>query len=261
MTANNLERVMPLGAIEEKREGRRSSLLLPFPSKTMMARPSADRQEKLRILEALLFAAPEPLDQAQLAAHFAEGEDVAALLAELQSSYAARGVNLVRVAGKWAFRTADDLAFLLEREAAEQRRLSRAALETLAIIAYHQPVTRAEIEDIRGVAISKGTLDALMEVGWVKMRGRRRSPGRPVTYGTTEEFLRHFGLNELLDLPGLLELKGAGLLDANLPPDFDIPQPRAADELTEDEDPLDDAADEQSALEMDLPEDEGKETE
>jgi segregation and condensation protein B len=124
----------------------------------------------------------------------------------------------------------------------------------LAIVAYHQPVTRAEIEDIRGVAISKGTLDTLMEIGWVKMRGRRRTPGRPVTYGTTEDFLRHFGLNELLDLPGLLELKGAGLLDANLPPDFDIPQPRTGDELAEDEDPLDDPAEEQAALEMDLPE-------
>jgi segregation and condensation protein B len=141
----------------------------------------------------------------------------------------------------------------LRREASEQKRLSRAALETLAIVAYHQPVTRAEIEDIRGVAISKGTLDTLMEVGWVKMRGRKRTPGRPVTYGTTESFLRHFGLNELLDLPGLLELKGAGLLDANLPPDFDIPQPRIGDDLAEDEEPLDDPADEQAALEMDLP--------
>ena len=192
MTANNLERVMPLEAVEEKRE-RRGSLLLPFPSKTMMARPSADRQEKLRILEALLFAAPEPLDQAALAEHFAEGEDIAALLAELQGTYATRGVNLVRVAGKWAFRTAEDLAFLLEREAVEQRRLSRAALETLAIIAYHQPVTRAEIEEIRGVSTSKGTLDVLLETGWIKLRGRRRAPGRPVTYGTTEQFLGHFG--------------------------------------------------------------------
>jgi segregation and condensation protein B len=157
---------MPLEAVEEKRE-RRGSLLLPFPSKTMMARPSADRQEKLRILEALLFAAPEPLDQAELAEHFAEGEDIATLLAELQSTYATRGVNLVRVAGKWAFRTAEDLAFLLEREAVEQRRLSRAALETLAIIAYHQPVTRAEIEEIRGVSTSKGTLDVLLETGWI----------------------------------------------------------------------------------------------
>ena len=115
------------------------------------------------------------------------------MLAELQGTYATRGVNLVRVAGKWAFRTAEDLAFLLEREAVEQRRLSRAALETLAIIAYHQPVTRAEIEEIRGVSTSKGTLDVLLETGWIKLRGRRRAPGRPVTYGTTEQFLGHFG--------------------------------------------------------------------
>jgi segregation and condensation protein B len=239
MTANNLERVMPLEAVEEKRE-RRGSLLLPFPSKTMMARPSADRQEKLRILEALLFAAPEPLDQAALAEHFAEGEDIASLLAELQSTYATRGVNLVRVAGKWAFRTAEDLAFLLEREAVEQRRLSRAALETLAIIAYHQPVTRAEIEEIRGVSTSKGTLDVLLETGWIKLRGRRRAPGRPVTYGTTEQFLGHFGFDSIQDLPGLSELKGAGLLDSNLPPGFSMPNPDDAPALREDEDPLED---------------------
>ncbi|MGD0533174.1 MAG: SMC-Scp complex subunit ScpB, partial [Methyloceanibacter sp.] len=150
-----------------------------------MALPSADRREKLRILEALLFASPEPLDQAALAQHFGQGEDVAALLEELQGLYAGRGVNLMRVAGKWAFRTAEDLAFLLERQAVEQRRLSRAALETLAIIAYHQPVTRAEIEEIRGVSTSKGTLDVLLETGWIKLRARRRAPGRPVTYGTT----------------------------------------------------------------------------
>jgi segregation and condensation protein B len=239
MTANNLERVMPLEAVEEKRE-RRGSLLLPFPSKTMMARPSADRQEKLRILEALLFAAPEPLDQAELAEHFAEGEDIASLLAELQSTYAMRGVNLVRVAGKWAFRTAEDLAFLLEREAVEQRRLSRAALETLAIIAYHQPVTRAEIEEIRGVSTSKGTIDVLLETGWIKLRGRRRAPGRPVTYGTTASFLEHFGFDSIQDLPGLNELKGAGLLDSTLPPGFSLPNPDDAPYLREDEEPLED---------------------
>jgi len=240
MTADNLDRAMPPEAVEDKREGRRGSLLLPFPSKNMMARPSADRQEKLRILEALLFAAPEPLDQAELAEHFAEGEDVAVLLAELQSLYAARGVNLVRVAGKWAFRTAEDLAFLLEREAVEQRRLSRAALETLAIIAYHQPVTRAEIEEIRGVSTSKGTLDVLLETGWIKLRGRRRAPGRPVTYGTTEHFLGHFGFDSIQDLPGLNELKGAGLLDSTLPPGFAMPNPDDAPDLREDEDPLED---------------------
>jgi segregation and condensation protein B len=220
----------------------------------LAAQPRAEYTSLLRIVEALLFAAAEPVSEATLAAALPKDADVPALLAELQRQYAPRGVNLVQVAGKWAMRTAGDLSFLLRRESAEQKRLSKAALETLAIVAYHQPVTRAEIEDIRGVAISKGTLDTLMEIGWVKMRGRRRTPGRPVTYGTTEEFLRHFGLNDLLDLPGLLELKGAGLLDANLPPDFDIPQPQGGVELAEDEDPLDDPAEEQTALEMDLPE-------
>jgi segregation and condensation protein B len=216
--------------------------------------PRSDSAHLLRVIEALLFAASEPVTSEALAQSLPEGTDVQGLLEELQRHYGGRGVNVVQVAGKWTIRTAGDLSFLLRREASEQKRLSRAALETLAIVAYHQPVTRAEIEDIRGVAISKGTLDTLMEVGWVKMRGRKRTPGRPVTYGTTESFLRHFGLNELLDLPGLLELKGAGLLDANLPPDFDVPQPRIGDDLAEDEEPLDDPADEQAALEMDLPE-------
>ena len=183
--------------------------MLPLPS-NVIALQSTDRREKLRIVEALLFAASEPLDEAALARHFVEGEDVRALLEELQGIYAGRGVNLVRVAGKWAFRTADDLSFLLEKQAVEQRRLSRAALETLAIIAYHQPVTRAEIEEIRGVSTSKGTIDVLLETGWIKLRGRRRAPGRPVTYGTTESFLEHFGFDQIQDLPGLNELKGAG---------------------------------------------------
>ena len=165
--------------------------------------------------------------------------ELPALLAELEQAYARRGVNLVKVAGRWVFRTAPDLAGLLQRNAVEQKRLSKAAMETLSIIAYHQPVTRAEIEDIRGVAISKGTLDQLLEIGWVRMRGRRKTPGRPVTYGTTDAFLSHFGLNEVGDLPGLQELKGAGLLDANLPPGFDIPMPRSGDELAPDEEPLD----------------------
>ncbi len=180
---------------DEMERGRsRPRLPLPLPS-NVIALQSTDRREKLRIVEALLFAAAEPLDEAVLARQFVEGEDVRALLEELQSSYAARGVNLVRVAGKWAFRTADDLSFLLEKQAVEQRRLSRAALETLAIIAYHQPVTRAEIEEIRGVSTSKGTIDVLLETGWIKLRGRRRAPGRPVTYGTTESFLTHFGFD------------------------------------------------------------------
>ncbi|HXE68551.1 MAG TPA: SMC-Scp complex subunit ScpB [Hyphomicrobiaceae bacterium] len=209
--------------------------------------PSADRREQLRILEALLFAASEPLAEAYLATHLKSNDDVAALLDELKGFYASRGVNLVRVAGKWAFRTAEDLSYLLERHATEQRRLSKAAMETLAIIAYHQPVTRAEIEDIRGVAVSPGTLDVLMEVGWVRLRGRRRAPGRPITYGTTEQFLDHFGLDAIKDLPGLAELKGAGLLDSNLPPGFTVPEPTDAAALMPDEVPLD-AGDEEPAI-------------
>src|ERR1700724_2800768 len=157
--------------------------------------------EALRIAEALVFAAAEPLDEATIAARLPEGVDVAAIMAELQGVYAGRGVNLVRVARRWTFRTAVDLSWLLSREDREQRKLSRAAIETLAIIAYHQPVTRADIEDIRGVAVSKGALDVLMETGWVRMRGRRRSPGRPITYGTTQDFLIHFGLDSVGDLP------------------------------------------------------------
>lgn len=215
--------------------------------------PRADRSQHLRILEAVLFAAEAPLSFEKLAAFLPEGADVETLLKDLQANYANRGVNLVQVAGNWTLRTAEDLSFVLRRENIEQKRLSKAALETLAIVAYHQPVTRAEIEDIRGVAISKGTLDILMEIGWVKMRGRRRVPGRPVTYGTTPEFLVHFGLNDVADLPGAQELKGAGLLDANLPAGFEMPLPRASDELAPDEDPLEDS-DNQPSLEMHLPE-------
>ena len=224
---------------ETERERKRPRLPLPLPS-NVIALQSTDRREKLRIVEALLFAAAEPLDEQVLARHFMEGEDVKALLEELQGLYAGRGVNLVRVAGKWAFRTADDLSFLLEKQAVEQRRLSRAALETLAIIAYHQPVTRAEIEEIRGVSISKGTIDVLLETDWIKLRGRRRAPGRPVTYGTTDAFLSHFGFDSIRDLPGLNELKGAGLLDSNLPPGFSMPNPDDAPDLREDEEPLED---------------------
>jgi segregation and condensation protein B len=200
--------------------------------------PSADRREQLRILEALLFAAAEPLAEQYLATHLRSKDDVAALLEELEGFYASRGINLMRVAGKWAFRTAEDLAYLLERHATEPRRLSKAAMETLAIVAYHQPVTRAEIEDIRGVAASAGTLDVLMQIGWVRPRGRRRAPGRPLTYGTTEEFLDHFGLDAIKDLPGLAELKGSGLLDSGLPPDFTVPEPTDAAALMPDELPL-----------------------
>ena len=145
----------------------------------------------------------------------------------------------MHVAGKWAFRTAEDLAYLLERYAVQERRLSKAALETLSIIAYHQPVTRAEIEEIRGVTTSVGTLDILLETGWVRLRGRRRAPGRPVTYGTTDAFLSHFGLEGIKDLPGLAELRASGLLDGNLPPDFSVPEPTDVAALMPDELPLD----------------------
>ncbi|MEO0618457.1 MAG: SMC-Scp complex subunit ScpB [Pseudomonadota bacterium] len=202
--------------------------------------PSMQNAEKLRILEALLFAAAEPLDEKTLAAPFDEEEDIAPLLQQLEENYASRGVHLTCVGGRWAFRTAEDLGYLLEKHTVTQRRLSRAALETLSIIAYHQPTTRAEIEEIRGVATSKGTLDVLLETGWIKMRGRRRAPGRPVTYGTSHAFLEHFGFESLADLPGLSELKGAGLLSSSVPAGFVMPIPTDLPELTEDEDRLDD---------------------
>jgi segregation and condensation protein B len=213
--------------------------------------PHAERSQNLRIVEAMLFASAEPVGVEKFQEFLGEGTDVLGLLADLQSNYENRGVNLVQVAGKWAMRTAHDMSTILRRESTEQKKLTKAALETLSICAYHQPVTRAEIEDIRGVAISKGTLDNLLEIGWVRMRGRRKTPGRPVTYGTTPAFLSHFGLNELTDLPGLHELKAAGLLDGNIPPGFDVPMPRVTDELTADEEPLDGT--EQLPLEMHLP--------
>lgn len=200
-----------------------------------------DRRQNLRMAEALVFASAEPLSAEEIAGRLPEGADVPGLLRELKELYAGRGVNLVQVAGKWVFRTAGDLSFLLSREAVEQRRLSRPALETLAIIAYHQPVTRADIEEIRGVATSPGTLDVLLETGWIRMRGRRRTPGRPITYGTTEAFLSHFGLDTVADLPGAEELKAAGLLDARIPANFSVPEPTAGEDLAPDEDPLDEA--------------------
>jgi len=196
------------------------------------------RAEELRLLEAMLFASSEPLDEKSLAAQLPQGVDVRARLLDLQQEYAPRGVNLVRISGKWTFRTANDLAWLLSKETVETRKLSRAAIETLAIIAYHQPVTRAEIEDIRGVTTSKGSVDVLLETGWIRPRGRRKSPGRPVTYGTTETFLSHFGLDAVSDLPGLEELRGSGLLDGRLPPGFSVPAPSDDPVLHEDEEPL-----------------------
>ncbi len=174
-----------------------------------MSEPARD----LRMVEAMLFASAEPVSETQLAARLPEGADVGALLAELRQLYEGRGVQLVRVGKSWAFRTAPDLAEALRLETESTRRLSRAAIETLSIIAYHQPVTRAEIEEIRGVSHSKGTLDVLLEAGWIKPGRRRMSPGRPVTWMTTPEFLDHFGLENIKDLPGIDELKSAGLLD------------------------------------------------
>ncbi|MCV6600777.1 MAG: SMC-Scp complex subunit ScpB [Cohaesibacter sp.] len=192
-----------------------------------------------RMIEALLFASAKPLSLEDLRLRLPDRVDVKAILVDLQRDYLNRGVNLVCVDGKWLFRTAPDLSFLLQGESEEPRKLSRAALETLAIIAYHQPVTRAEIEAIRGVGTSKGTLDVLLQTEWVRLRGRRRSPGRPVTYGTSEYFLVHFGLDTIQDLPGLEELRGAGMLDSALPPAFSMPVPNDDEDLAPDEDPLD----------------------
>ena len=196
------------------------------------------RAEELRLLEAMLFASAEPLDEKSLAERLPAGIDVHAALLRLQEEYVSRGVHLVRINGKWTFRTASDLAWLLSKETTEPRKLSRAAVETLAIIAYHQPVTRAEIEEIRGVTTSKGSVDVLLETGWIRPRGRRKTPGRPITYGTTEGFLSNFGLEEIGDLPGLEELKGSGLFDGRLPPGFTVPMPSDDPALREDEDPL-----------------------
>jgi segregation and condensation protein B len=214
------------------------------PSDDTMEAPASaesripDHGEAMRVAEALLFASAEPLSGEDLAGRLPEGADVTRILEDLTAHYAGRGVNLVRVAGKWAFRTASDLSFVLARNVVEQRKLSRAAMETLAIVAYHQPVTRAEIEEIRGVATSKGTLDTLMETGWIRLRGRRKAPGRPVTYGTTPHFLDHFGLDAIDDLPGLEELKGAGFIEGRVPSDFSVPVPSDDQALREDEDPL-----------------------
>ncbi|MCF4125560.1 SMC-Scp complex subunit ScpB [Methylobacterium sp. SyP6R] len=198
---------------------------------------SSPPSEAARLAEALIFRAPTPLTEADLAARLPAGTDVRAVIAEIAGDYAARGIALARVAGGYAFRTAPDLAPALRGGVPEPRKLSRAALETLAIVAYHQPVTRAEIEEIRGVTTSKGSLDLLLETGWVRLRGRRRTPGRPVTYGTTPAFLDHFGLDAVSDLPGLDELKGLGLLEGRLPAGFRVPQP--GDGAGADEDPID----------------------
>ncbi|HEX8569691.1 MAG TPA: SMC-Scp complex subunit ScpB [Caulobacteraceae bacterium] len=188
-----------------------------------------------RMVEALLFAAAEPLSAQELQRRLPEGADVGRALAGLRARYAGRGVELECVADRWRFQTAADLGYLMIEEREEPRRLSRAALETLAVIAYHQPVTRAEVESVRGVQLSRGTLDLLLEIGFVRMRGRRRTPGRPVTYGTTDAFLEHYGLAGLADLPGAADMRTAGLLDLDLPADFTVPDPSRTEA---DEDPL-----------------------
>jgi segregation and condensation protein B len=191
-----------------------------------------------RCIEALLFAAAEPLSDVDLAKRLPEGADIAAALEALRQRYEGRGIELACVAGRWRFQTAKDLSFLMTEEREEPRRLSKAAQETLAIVAYHQPVTRAEIEAVRGVQASRGTIDVLLELGLIRMRGRRRTPGRPVTFGTTDAFLEHYGLANLGDLPGIAEMKAAGLLEMNLPPGFNVPDPLGL-RASEDEDPLD----------------------
>jgi len=175
---------------------------------------SEERFTHIRLIEAILFATAEPVSEAALAQRLPEGADVRSLVEELKGLYANRGVHLVESDGKWAFRTAPDLGSRLQIERQISRKLSRAAIETLAVIAYHQPVTRAEIEEIRGVALSRGTLEVLMEAGWVEPKGHRRTAGRPATWRTTAAFLDQFGLESVADLPGIEELKAAGLLDA-----------------------------------------------
>ena len=193
--------------------------------------------EHARMVEALLFAAAAPLDEKSIADRLPAGAVVADLVARVAAGYEGRGVLLRKVEKKWRFVTAPDVAHVLQKEKTTQRKLSRAALETLAIIAYHQPCTRADIEDVRGVQVAKGSLDQLLEIGWVKMRGKRRDvPGRPTLYGTTEAFLEHFGLESVQDLPGLADLRAAGLLDARLPPGFSVPSPsEGEDEAFEDD--------------------------
>lgn len=211
-------------------------------SESMQALTGAGEREQrlfraIRIAEALLFAARDPLGEEEIARALPADIEPREVLTVLAAQYEGRGVELRRLAGKWAFRTAPDLGYLLSADAEEPKKLTRAGLETLAIIAYHQPVTRAEIEDIRGVQLSRGTLDLLLEAGWVKMRGRRRSPGRPVTYGTTEAFLVQFNLDKLSDLPGLDEMKGTGLVEGGNP-GFTVPLPSDAPGLRDDEDAL-----------------------
>ncbi len=236
----------PQDAISEAIEALRAQALRQGPSNVeqeelaLGVRLAVDTERAhLRVLEALLFAAAEPLDEETLIGRLPLEANIPFLLKTLQQEYEHRGVRLVEIGGRWRFETAPDLADVLEEVRQEPRKLSQAALETLSIIAYHQPVTRAEIEEIRGVAVSKGTLDLLFELRWVRPRGRRRTPGRPVTYGTTPNFLEYFGLQGIGDLPGQADLKAAGLLDARIPPDFSVPDPSRHIEDALLEDPLD----------------------
>lgn len=215
--------------LSKARSRAKADLDAPEPPKAPAPRRAEPDPEKLadalRRAEAVLFASDQPIDAATLAEALPPGIEPGDVLVRLKAQYQGKGVQLVEVSGKWRFQTAADLAFLFEETREQPRALSRAALETLAIIAYCQPVTRAEIEDVRGVQISTGTVDLLMEAGWVRMRGRRRSPGRPITYGTTEAFLVHFGLDAIDSLPGKADLQAAGLLSAEIPADFQFAGP------------------------------------
>jgi segregation and condensation protein B len=182
--------------------------------------PLSNLNDQLRAVEALLFASSDPLDEKTLTEILPENADIEKILEKIQELYKGRGVELTKVNNKWMFKTAADLSFIMQKEAKVQKKLSKAGLETLSIIAYHQPVSRAEIEEIRGVSVSPGTIDSLLELNWIRIKGRRKAPGNPITYGTTEEFLVHFDLSNIRDLPGLDELKSTGLLDSNLPPDM-----------------------------------------
>ena len=197
-------------------------------SESLFEAPPIAEQE--RMVEAILFATAEPVTLRELAGRMPHGSDPAEAIVHLRKRYEGRGVNVVKVGDAWAIRTAPDLGFLMQRETAETRKLSRAAIETLAIIAYHQPVTRAEIEEIRGVSVSRGTIDQLLELEWIRFGRRRMTPGRPVTFVVTPGFLDHFGLEAARDLPGLKELRAAGLLDNRPPPGTELPEGEAGDE-------------------------------
>ena len=182
--------------------------------------PLSNFNDQLRAVEALLFASSDPIDEKTLIEILPENADIEKIIEKIQDFYKGRGVELKKINNKWMFKTASDLSFIMQKEAKVQKKLSKAGLETLSIIAYHQPVSRAEIEEIRGVSVSPGTIDTLLELNWIRIKGRRKAPGNPITYGTTEEFLVHFDLTNIRDLPGLDELKSTGLLDSNLPPDM-----------------------------------------